>query len=214
VHIYLETDRLILRQFTQADVDNLVELDSDPAVLRYINGGTPTPREMIERDILPRFLQYYERFDGRGYWAAVERSTGAFLGWFCLHPEEGRSPDILSLGYRLRQSAWGKGYGTEGARALVRKGFTELGMQRVVAMTYEHNRASRRVMEKVGMRLARTFRSTSDELAAAGTFLPTPEVVWEGEDVDYALDRAEWEKQHLAATDGQVMMASRDEEDC
>jgi RimJ/RimL family protein N-acetyltransferase len=150
---------------------------------------------MIEREILPRFLQYYDRFDGYGYWAAIERSTGDFLGWFCLHPEDPSSPNTLSLGYRLRQSAWGKGYGTEGARALIRKGFTELGMQRVVAMTYEHNIASRRVMEKTGMKLVRKYRSTPEELAAAGTFVPTPEVVWEGEDVDYALDKADWEEE-------------------
>ena len=201
MHVFLETERLILRRFTEADIDNLVELDGDPAVLRYINGGTPTAREMIEREILPRFLEYYDRFTDYGYWAAIERSSGTFLGWFCLHPEEGRSEDVLSLGYRLRQAAWGKGYSTEGARALVDKGFSELGMQRVVAMTYEHNLASRRVMGKVGMKLVRTYRSTPEELAAAGTFVPTPDVVWEGEDVEYALDRAKWQEHHAAESD-------------
>ena len=198
--VFLETDRLILRRLTEADVDNLVDLDSDPAVLRYINGGMPTPRDVMQTEILPRFLSYYDRFDGYGYWAAIEKSSGAFLGWFALHPEEDRSPDDVALGYRLHRSAWGKGYATEGARALIRKGFAELGMRRVFATTYEENIGSRRVMEKAGLKLVRTFRSTPEELAAGGTYVFTPDEVWEGEDVEYALEREEWERQQAAVS--------------
>jgi RimJ/RimL family protein N-acetyltransferase len=111
VHVFLETDRLILRRFTEADVENLVDLDSDPQVLRYINGGTPTPRAVIEREILPRFLGYYVRYDGYGFWAAVERTSDDFLGWFCLHPEDD-DMDRVALGYRLRRAAWEKGHAT------------------------------------------------------------------------------------------------------
>src|SRR5436305_2163123 len=124
--VYLETERLIFRHLTEDDLNNLVELDSDPEVLRYINGGTPTPRTVMQQEILPRFLSYYERCEGYGYWAAIEKSTGAFIGWFSLHPELGRSPDDIALGYRLRRPAWGKSYATEGARALIEKGFSEL----------------------------------------------------------------------------------------
>lgn len=193
MHIYLETERLILRRFTESDVDNLVELDSDPEVMRYLNGGTPTPREVVRLDILPRFLSYYQRLDGYGYWAAIEKSTNEFLGWFCLHPEDSADPDNIALGYRLRRSSWGRGYATEGARALIDKGFTELGMRRVYATTYEHNIASRRVMEKVDMTLVRKYRMTPEQIAAAGTFVSIPGDVWEGDDVDYALEKAEWE---------------------
>ncbi len=76
MHVFLETERLILRRFTDDDVDVLVELDSDPDVMFYITGGRPTPRDEIETDILPAFLSYYERFAGYGFWAVVERSTG------------------------------------------------------------------------------------------------------------------------------------------
>jgi hypothetical protein len=62
--VFLETDRLVLRRFTEDDVDNLVELDRDPDVMRFINGGRPTPRREIESDVLPAFLGYYERFAG------------------------------------------------------------------------------------------------------------------------------------------------------
>src|SRR6266700_2296239 len=155
MQVFLETQRLVLRQLTLADVDNLVSLDADPEVTRFITGGTPTSRSEIEGEVLPAFLGYYERFAGYGFWAAVEKATGEFLGWFHFRPPQGASPDEAELGYRLRQSAWGKGYGTEGSRALIRKGFTELGVQLVVAATMVVNVASWRVMEKAGLTLER-----------------------------------------------------------
>ena len=187
--VLLETDRLVLRQFTAADLDNLVELDSDPDVMRYITGGRPTPREQVRDEVLPAFLAYYERFAGYGFWAAVDKATGQFLGWFHLRPPEGANPDEPELGYRLLRSAWGKGYATEGSRALIRKAFTELGARRVYAETMAVNRGSWRVMEKVGMRLVRTFRQ------------PWPDRI-EGDehgDVEYGLTRAEWYQQEAEA---------------
>ena len=193
MHVYLETERLILRRFTGADVDHLVELNADPEVMRYLTGGPPIPREVIERDHLPAYLRHYERGDRYGYWAVEEKRTGEFLGWFHFRPPDGADPDEPELGYRLRRSAWGKGYGTEGSRALIRKGFTELGVRRVVASTYEHNRASRRVMEKAGMTLVRTYRLTPEELLEM--FGITNPELFDGDDVEYAITRAEWERQ-------------------
>src|SRR5437764_491557 len=157
MEIFLETERLLLRRFTEDDVDNLVELDSDPDVMRFINGGRSTPREEIGSDVLPAFLAYYERFSGYGFWAAVEKSSGRFVGWFHFRPAAAAAPGEIELGYRLRRSAWGKGYATEGSRALIDKGFAELGVRRVVASTMVVNVASRRVMEKAGLRFVRTF---------------------------------------------------------
>src|SRR5712692_9166659 len=166
MQVFLETERLLLRRFTEDDADNLVELDGDPDVMRFINGGRATPRDVIQNDLLPSLLRNYERFEGFGSWAAIEKSTGSFLGWFHFRPAKGSNPDEVELGYRLRKAAWGKGYGTEGSRALIRKGFTELGVRRVVASTYQDNLASRRVMEKAGMTLVRTYRMTAAELLA------------------------------------------------
>ena len=101
---------------------------------------------------------------------------------------------MVELGYRLRKAAWGKGYATEGSRALIRKGFKELGVQRVLATTYQDNLASRRVMEKAGLTLVRTYRVTPAELAASDTFQAGSEGVWEGDDVEYALDKGDWER--------------------
>jgi RimJ/RimL family protein N-acetyltransferase len=195
--MYLETQRLALRRFTTDDVENLLSLDSDPEVMRYLSGGKPTPRRMIEQEVLPRFLRSYERGEGFGVFAANLKATGAFLGWFSFRPFEDGGDDEVSLGYRLCRSAWGNGYGTEGARALLRKGFTELGVQRVSATAYEENLASRRVMEKVGMKLARRYRMTSAELLAESTFDTTALQLWDGDDVEYALRRVDWVQLHL-----------------
>lgn len=190
MQVFLETERLILRQFNEGDVDNLVRLNSDPEVMKYLTGGAPTPREEIEQDYLPAYLDYHKRFEGYGFWAATEKESGEFVGWFHFRPQPDCPPDEPELGYRLVKSAWGKGYGTEGSRALIRKGFTELGVQRVVASTMAVNTGSRRVMEKSGLKFVRTF------------YMDWPEVIEGSEqgDVEYALTREEWEEQEAAAS--------------
>ena len=154
---YLETERLVLRRFTPDDVDALVELDSDPAVMRYLTDGVPTPRDEIENDVLPAFLRYYERGEKWGFWAVIEKATGDFLGWFHLRPHAGDADDEPELGYRLRAASWGLGYASEGSVALIDKAFRELGAVRVYAQTMAVHTASRRVMEKAGMTFVRTF---------------------------------------------------------
>ena len=85
------------------------------------------------------------------------------------------------------------GYGTEGARALIRKGFTDLGAERVVAMAFRDNLASRRVMEKSGMTLAREFRLTPEQLEEM-LGITSPELC-DAEAVEYAITRIDWEAQ-------------------
>ncbi|HVU74868.1 MAG TPA: GNAT family N-acetyltransferase [Mycobacteriales bacterium] len=180
--VLVETERLTLRAFDESDVDLLVDLDSDPEVMRFVTGGRTTPRSEIVEDYLPAFLSYYERFDGYGFWAAVERPSQQFVGWFHLRPAPGAPDDEPELGYRLRRSAWGRGLATEGARALVDLAFSRLGARRVVAEAMAVNGASRRVMENVGMTLVREFhqdwpyRIEGDELG----------------DVEYAITRDAW----------------------
>lgn len=181
--IFLETSRLRLRRFTEADEDDLVELDGDPEVMRFLTGGRPTSREEVRTRVLPTVLGFYERFAGFGYWVAEERSTERFLGWFHFRPGKEPRDGEIELGYRLRRSAWGAGYATEGSLALIHKGFTELGVERVIAKTMTVNRGSRRVMEKCGLALVRT--SHPDGLEAIDGF--------EHGEVEYALNRADWE---------------------
>ncbi|WP_078877542.1 GNAT family N-acetyltransferase [Streptomyces sp. 150FB] len=173
----LLTPRLRLRPFTdtEGDLDLLVALDNDEGVKRFIDGGKPLAREAARRDVLPRVL-------GRGFRAAEERSTGEWLGWFCLEPLSGSGWETVELGYRLRRTAWGRGYATEGARALVATAFGTLGTQRVVGRTMTVNTGSRRVLEKAGLRYVRTF------------FEEWPETIEGSEhgDVEYAVSREEW----------------------
>jgi len=191
MQVFLETDRLILRRFTADDADLLVELDADPEVMRYINGGEPTSRAEVVDEVLPAFLGYYKRYPGYGFWAAIEKSTGEFLGWFHFRPKEGGFADEPELGYRLQRSAWGQGYATEGSRALIDKGFAEFGVQRVFAETMAVNTGSRRVMEKSGLRFVRTFH------AQWPVRIPGDE----HGDVEYALDRDEWEQDRAGGAD-------------
>jgi RimJ/RimL family protein N-acetyltransferase len=185
MRVFLETQRLVLRRFSMADADNLVSLDSDPDVMRFVPGGIPTSREEIENEYLPAFLGYYRRYEGYGFWAVIEKDAGDFLGWFHFRPGKDAAPGEVELGYRLRKAAWGRGYATEGSRALIGKGFTELGVQRVVAEAMAVNQASRRVMEKAGLTLVRTFHRPS---------------LHPGDDsqlevVEYALDKSDWQLQ-------------------
>ncbi|MFE3603287.1 GNAT family N-acetyltransferase [Streptomyces sp. NPDC059142] len=181
----LETGRLRLRPFTddEAEVARVVALDNDPGVRRFIDGGRPVSPDTVRRTTLPRLL-------GPGFRAAEERATGEWLGWFCLEPRPGPGPGdgpdwrAPELGYRLRRAAWGRGYATEGARALVRTAFTVLGAERVTAQTMTVNTGSRRVLEKAGLRYLHTF------------FEEWPETIEGSErgDVAYGLTREEWER--------------------
>src|SRR5512143_1992882 len=127
------------------DVDLLVALDADPEVMRYVNGGKPSPRDETER-IVRRSLGHR--------WVAFERDGDAFVGWFGLRPA---GPHERELGYRLPRACWGRGLATEGSLALIDLAFTGLGARRVLAHTMTVNAASRAVMERCGLRYVRTF---------------------------------------------------------
>ena len=183
-HIVLKTPRLVLRQFTADDVDNLFTLNSDPEVMRYITGGRPMPREEIRDQIIPFHLRAYDRLDRLGTWVAESAANGEFLGWFHFRPGHG-SDDItnIELGYRLHRSAWHQGYATEGSRALVSRGFTDLGVGRVFALTMAANTASRHVLEKCGLTLVRTTPYDGADVIEGAEY---------GK-VEYALAKEEWE---------------------
>ncbi|MFT2016694.1 GNAT family N-acetyltransferase [Streptomyces sp. 796.1] len=188
--VFLTTERLLLRRFTEADVDHLVDLDGDVAVMRYLT-GEPTPRAVIENEVLPKILRDYASGPA-GRWAAFERDSGQFVGWLSLQPPADGSVREVELGYRLKAAFWGRGYATEGTRALLRKGFTDLGVERVWAETMAVNTASRRVMEKSGLRYVRTFHVHFDD--------PLPGT--EHGEVEYELRRADWAEQQQNPTPG------------
>jgi RimJ/RimL family protein N-acetyltransferase len=179
----LETERLALRRFTADDIGNLFDLNSDPEVMRYLTGGRPTPREELRERVIPFHLAAYERLDRLGTWAAEASATGEFLGWFHFRPGPGMDLTNIDLGYRLRKPAWNMGYATEGSRALISMGFSELGIERVFAYTMTVNIASRRVLEKCGLVLVRSAPYDGPDVIEGS----------EQGEVEYALSKAEWE---------------------
>jgi RimJ/RimL family protein N-acetyltransferase len=168
----IETERLELRAIAPGDIELLVELDSDPEVMRYLNGGRPRSRAEVE-DTLRRALGHR--------WMAFDRTTEHFVGWFGIRPTAEHERE---LGYRMRRAAWGKGLATEGSMALITTAFTKLGTQRIWAQTMTVNTRSRAVMERCGLRYVRTF---------FGDF-GAPIEGSELGDVEYELTRRGWER--------------------
>jgi RimJ/RimL family protein N-acetyltransferase len=156
---FLTTPRIALRRFEAGDLESIVALDADPAVMRFINGGTPVPRERIERDFGPKLVEGWDPFcerDRRTIYCACDRGSGAFLGWFHVKPGR-RWPEDLELGYRLARSAWGRGLATEGSIALRDFVFDRLKAPVLFGTTMRDNRASAHVLQKVGMTLECRF---------------------------------------------------------
>ncbi|MDO8321548.1 MAG: GNAT family N-acetyltransferase [Phenylobacterium sp.] len=164
----METTRLRLRPLTPDDLEHLVALHGDPEVMAFITGAGET-REIVETRSLPDLLS-------RRTWLLFEAET--FLGWASLRLEG----DEAELGYRLIRAAWGRGYASEAARALVDLGFRQLGLARIWGQTMAVNLGSRRVMEKAGLTYVRTFHLAWDD--------PLPGA--EQGEVEYALSRADW----------------------
>lgn len=111
VEPFLTTERMILRRFDRDDVDAVLALDSDPRVRVFVEDGEPVDRDEVTATI-EHWLGYYERSEIFGFWAAVEKHTDVFLGWFHFRPRVGSPVDEPELGYRLVASAWGKARAT------------------------------------------------------------------------------------------------------
>jgi RimJ/RimL family protein N-acetyltransferase len=143
------TARLVLREFTREDADALFTLDADPRVMRYIGDGSVATREDVEAG-LERVLARYDAHPGTGVWHVAQRDDGRFVGWVSLK-HAGDAPDI-EVGYRLLPQAWGRGYATELARAMLARGFGELRLARIIGITHPDHAASQRVLRKAGLR--------------------------------------------------------------
>lgn len=142
----LETTRLYLREIEESDLDFLTALHRDPDVMRYI--GPPRTRKAV-RERIEKIRQSYVDFPGRGIWMACEQSNDNPIGWGCLKDLDGT--ELIEIGYRLAKDAWGKGYATEIARALVEYGFNGYGLEKIVGVTTPDNIGSQKVLEKAGL---------------------------------------------------------------
>jgi RimJ/RimL family protein N-acetyltransferase len=155
----LHTTRLTLVPLADEHVGLEYELDSDPAVMRYLTGRASTRAE-VERAHRRRMAVA----PGFGFWMGFAGED--FVGWWILRPPHGPDqPDVegeAELGYRLLRRQWRRGYAGEGARELIRYGFEVLGLDRIFAQTMAVNTPSRATMASVGLSFARAFTSAED----------------------------------------------------
>ncbi len=160
--ILLETERLVLRRYERDDLDRLTRLNTDPEVMRYIGDGSLRDREQTRAGIA-RAQRIYDLYPGLGFWVAEEKPKRNFVGVFALIyiPKTVE----VEVGYRLVKSAWGRGLATDGARALVRYGLFELGLDRVVGLTHQENDPSKQVLMKAGLQPRGTGHYYDKELS-------------------------------------------------
>ncbi|MGF9755727.1 GNAT family N-acetyltransferase [Microvirga sp. 0TCS3.31] len=176
---FLSTGRLGLRPVGVEDLDLMVDLNSDPAVMTYIQGRRATPDETAA-EWRQRLDHQSDAARGLGYWAGFD--AGAFVGWWSASSFEGR-PEISGIGYRLRATGWGRGLATEGARAMILQAFSCRDIDRVFASTMAANTGSRRVLEKLGMTQNASWAASEAKQRIPG---------WEHGEVYYELTRTEW----------------------
>jgi len=150
----IETARVYLRPFTADDLDAFALVCGDPDVMRYIGNGKPLSREQTQAR-LNSIIEHQSRH-GFAVWAAIDNASGVLMGYCGLQFLD-NTPEI-EVGYRLAKSFWGGGLATEAARASVRYGFEELGLDRIVAVVQPGNLASQRVVGKAGLSFVKDAR--------------------------------------------------------
>ena len=146
----LGTPRLVLREFTSRDVDDLHRCDGDARVMRWLGAGLPPRTREEVADVIEHLRITYAERPGYGLLHASRRDDGGFVGACGVFPvPEG---DDIEIAYRLPFDCWGQGYATEMARAVLAHAHGALRLPRVIGLTWPENEASSRVLEKVGMR--------------------------------------------------------------
>jgi RimJ/RimL family protein N-acetyltransferase len=143
----LETERLIHREFTHADLEKLIELRSEDDVIKYLGGRKLQNREAITKR-LDFYIGCYEKY-GFGMNALIWKETGEIIGWSGLQPLDGTNE--IEVGYGMIKPFWKRGIGFETAKAWLDYGFNQANLERIVAVASPENTGSWRIMEKLGM---------------------------------------------------------------
>ena len=177
----LRTERLRLEPVTsERHLALLVDLNADPEVMRLLLGRAATPQE-TEQEWARRLGAQSDPQRGLGYWAGYEND--AFAGWWSAS-SFAADRAVAGLGYRLPRAAWGRGLASEGARAMLEQAFSVPGVERVVASTMVVNTGSRRVLDRVGLRLVRTWVERRGDPIAG----------WEQGEAAYEVTRQRWQE--------------------
>jgi RimJ/RimL family protein N-acetyltransferase len=137
------------------DVDDIVALNADAEVMRYLGRSQPMTAARVLAEEMPRLMAHNSRADRLGCWIARDRGTGAFLGWFMITPVD-EPLRTVEFTYRLRRRAWGRGYDIEGMLRMIEIA-RAAQVATVIATVMAIDVASRRLMEEAGMQLVQTF---------------------------------------------------------
>lgn len=145
-----ETSRLRLRHMTEDDAPNLLKMDANPVVMKYLEA----PDYTLEKElyIVGKVREYYEKYSGYGAWIGELKDTGEFVGWFSLkHLLPPDKCTDIEIGYRMLPTFWNKGLASEMAINLVKFGFEHHQLSFICGVTHPEHIASQRVLEKAGM---------------------------------------------------------------
>jgi len=156
--IFLETDRLILREIVMEDADAFFEMDSDPEVHKYLGNNPVKSKDQIIESINFIRTQYLE--NGIGRWAAVEKTSNEFIGWSGLKFVKdivNNHTNYIDLGYRLRKKFWQQGYATESAVASLHYGFEKMNLHEMFASAHVDNIGSNKIIKSLGFQFVETY---------------------------------------------------------
>lgn len=147
----LITDRLLLREFTETDIDLIYKLDSNPTVMEFIRPPTKT---LEEANVTYQKILNTRKKDIRfGNWIGVTKSDNQPIGWFCLKDLDNTT--TIEVGFRLLPEFWGYGYATEGAKALIKYGFEQCNLPFIAGVTKPENIRSKNALQKCGLKFLR-----------------------------------------------------------
>lgn len=155
--IHVETDRFILRDVEESDVQGIFDLDSDPEVHTYL--GTPPIQTLDEaRDIIEYIRKQYED-NGIGRWAVIDKKSSEFVGWTGLkYEQELRSEfDYYDIGYRLKRKFWGQGIATLTAAESLWYGFEQMDLDEICGAAEIEHKVSNHILQKIGLRYVEQF---------------------------------------------------------
>ncbi|MBI5761469.1 MAG: GNAT family N-acetyltransferase [Planctomycetales bacterium] len=154
----LETERLILRDWQPEDLEAFHAICTDPSVMQFVGDGEPWARERTEQ-FVGRACEMSQAV-GFCQWPVIYKPSSTVIGFCGFVPAN----DGGEIGWRLAQEYWGRGLATEAARAVLELGFETLGFQRIIATVQSPNRASIRVVEKLGLKPESRFHRNGREL--------------------------------------------------
>lgn len=169
----IETERLWLCAWSDADLPAARTIFADPEVMRYINGGQP----LADAEIRNFIMRQQDHFRSRGFclWKLLLKMDGRFVGFCGLQPLELDGAQEVEIGWRLVKDQWDRGFATEAARVALQHAVEHARLPRVIAIAIPENRASLRIMEKLGLKFERTTRKAGFDVAVYSRHFATAE---------------------------------------